>query len=235
MDSNISTGAWRAPRSHFVAGAEASFLDELAEELGKDPIELSLELFERAKANPVGDNNDYDADRYAGVIKLVKEKAGWGQDKPGVYRGFAAYYCHNSYAAEIVDVKLVDDRPVIDKVWCAADCGIVINPEGAKNQLEGGINDGLGHAMYSALTFTDGQPDQNNFDSYRLMRNEEAPVDIETFFVENNIDPTGLGEPGLPPAAGALANALYKATGRRYYNQPFSMRRRELGVRVRRI
>ena len=235
MDSNITTGAWRAPRSHFVAGVEAAFLDELAEELGKDPIDFSLELFDRAINNPVGDNNDYDPARYAGVIKLIREKAKWDEERPGIYRGFGAYYCHNSYAAEIVDIKLVDDRPVIDKVWCAVDCGIVINPEGAKNQLEGGIVDGIGHAMYSAMTFTDGVPDQNNFDSYRMMRNMEAPFDIETFFVENNIAPTGLGEPGLPPASGALANALYKATGRRYYNQPFSMRRRELGVRIRRI
>jgi isoquinoline 1-oxidoreductase beta subunit len=233
MDSNISTGAWRAPRSHFVAGAEASFLDELAEELGKDPIDLSLELFERSINDPVGEENDYDPKRYAGVIKLVREKANWGEERPGIYRGFAAYFCHNSYAAEIVDIKLVDDRPVVDKVWCAADCGIVVNPEGAKNQLEGGIVDGIGHAMYSAMTFTDGVPDQNNFDSYRLIRNDEAPFDIESFFVENDIAPTGLGEPGLPPAAGALANALYKATGKRYYHQPFSLSRRELGVRVR--
>ena len=213
----------------------ASFLDELAEELGKDPIDLSLELFDRAINNPIGDNNDYDPKRYAGVIKLVKEKSGWSEERPGIYRGFGAYFCHNSYAAEIVDIKLVDDRPVLDKVWCAVDCGIVINPEGAKNQIEGGIIDGIGHAMYSALTFTEGAPDQNNFDSYRLIRNEEAPFDIETFFVESDTAPTGLGEPGLPPASGALANALYKATGRRNYNQPFSLRRRELGVRIRRI
>ncbi|MEN8250183.1 MAG: molybdopterin cofactor-binding domain-containing protein [Bacteroidota bacterium] len=232
LDSNISTGAWRAPRSNFIAGAEASFLDELAEELGKDPIDLSLELFESAINNPIGKKNDYDPKRYKGVINLLKEKANWGSEQPGVHRGFAAYYCHNSYVAEIVDVKMENNKPVIAKVWCSADCGIVINPEGAKNQLEGGIIDGIGHAMYSALTVTDGKPDQDNFTSYKLIKQQEAPLEIESFFVENEIDPTGLGEPGLPPAIGALANALYKATGKRYYNQPFALDGHELGVRI---
>lgn len=233
LESNISTGAWRAPSSHFIAGAEASFMDELAEALGKDTVDLYLELFDRSMIDPVGKNNDYDPKRYKGVIELVKEKANWGVNQPGIYRGFAAYYCHNSYSAEVVDVKMVDDKPVVAKVWCAADCGIVINPDGASNQLEGGIVDGIGHAMYSALTLNSGEPDQNNFDSYRMIRNEEAPFEIETFLVESDIAPTGLGEPGLPPVSGALANALYKATGKRYYNQPFNLSRRELGVRVR--
>jgi isoquinoline 1-oxidoreductase beta subunit len=97
----------------------------------------------------------------------------------------------------------------------------VVNPEGAKNQLEGGIVDGLGHTLYSEMTFTDGKPDQSNFHNYKLIRNSEAPLEIECFFVENGIDPTGLGEPGLPPAGAALANALYTATSRRLTTQPF--------------
>jgi isoquinoline 1-oxidoreductase beta subunit len=113
------------------------------------------------------------------------------------------------------------NEPKVDKVWCAVDCGIVINPLSAKNQIEGGIVDGIGHASYSALTFADGKPDQTNFDSYRLIRYGEVPKEIETFFVDNGIDPTGLGEPSLPPIAAALANALYKATGKRYYQQPY--------------
>lgn len=222
LDSNISTGAWRAPRSNFVAGAEQSFLDEVAEAAGKDPIDFRLELFERARTNPVGEEHDYDASRYAGALELVREKSGWDQPRDGVYRGVAAYYSHNSYVAEIVDLVMEDGRPRIDKVWAGVDCGIVVNPDAARNQVEGGIIDGIGHATYSALTLTDGKPDQNNFDRYRLIRNAEAPRAIETHFVDNGIDPTGLGEPGLPPAIGALANALYRATGRRLYDQPFS-------------
>ncbi|MGH1432840.1 MAG: molybdopterin cofactor-binding domain-containing protein [Lewinella sp.] len=226
--SNISTGAWRAPRSNFIAGAEQAFLDEVAEAAGKDPIEFRLELFDRAIAKPVGEENDYEADRYAGVLKLVKEKAGWGAERVGVHRGVAAYYCHNSYVAQVVDVVMENDRPKVDKVWCAVDCGIVVNPEGAINQIEGGIIDGIGHAMYSAITFEDGKPQQRNFDKYRLIRHTEAPREIEVFFVENGIDPTGLGEPSLPPVIGALANALAKATGERLYHQPFELNSEEV-------
>lgn len=228
-ESNISTGAWRAPRSNFIACAEQSFIDEVAEAAGKDPIEFRLELFEKAKNNPVGDNNDYDAERYAGVLKLVKEKSGWGKDMPGVYRGVSAYYCHNSYVAQVIDLVMENNQPKVKKVWCAVDCGIVINPDAAKNQIEGGIVDGIGHAMYSALTFKDGRPEQENFDKYRLIRLAEAPEEIETFFVDNGIDPTGLGEPSLPPIQAALANAMAKATGQRVYSQPFINEKALLG------
>ncbi len=221
LESNITTGAWRAPRSHFMAIAEQCFLDEVAEAAGKDPIEFRLELFDRAIQNPVGEENDYDPERYAGVLKLVREKSNWGKETAGIYRGVSAYYCHNSYVAQVVDLAMEEGKPKIKKVWCAVDCGIVVNPDAAKNQIEGGIVDGIGHAMYSALTFKDGVPEQNNFHQYRLIRHREAPESIEVFFVDNGIDPTGLGEPSLPPVAAALANALYKATGERLYDQPF--------------
>ncbi len=221
LKSNISVGAWRAPMSNFIAFAEQSFLDEVAEEVGKDPIDFRLELFDRAIANPVGENNDYDAKRYAGVLKLVREKSNWGQATPGISRGVSAYYCHNSYVAQVVDIKMEGNLPKIQKVWCAIDCGIVVNPEGARNQVEGGIIDGIGHAMYSQMTFTDGKPDQSNFNKYKLMRHQDAPQEIEIFFVQNGIDPTGLGEPSLPPVAAALANAIYAATGKRVRQQPF--------------
>lgn len=220
-NTNITTGAWRAPRSHFTAGAEQSFLDEVAELAGKDPIEFRLELFDRAISNPIGNRNDYDANRYAGVLKLVKEKSNWGTSTPGIHRGVAAYFCHNSYVAEVIDIAMEDDKPKIKKVWCAVDCGIVINRDAAVNMVQGGVVDGVGHAMYSQLTFKDGTPQESNFNQYRLIRHSQAPEAIEVFFVENDVDPTGLGEPGLPPAIGALANALYKATGERHYHQPF--------------
>ena len=224
LQTNVTTGAWRAPASNFIAGAEQAFLDEVAEAAGRDPIDFRLELFERAINNPVGDpaKNDYDPERYAGVLKLVREKANWDAGSPsGVARGVSAYYCHNSYVAQVLDLVMEGNKPTVNKVWCAVDCGIVINPLSAKNQIEGGIVDGIGHASYSALTFRDGRPDQTNFDKYRLIRIGEAPKEIETFFVDNGIDPTGLGEPSLPPVSAALANALYKATGTRFYNQPF--------------
>ena len=222
LQTNVTTGAWRAPRSNFIAGAEQAFIDEVAEAAGKDPLDFRLELFDRAINNPVGDpeSNDYDPARYAGVLKLVKEKANWGTDT-GKARGVAAYYCHNSYVAQVIELEDGGDIPRVDNIWCAVDCGIVINPLAAKNQIEGGMIDGIGHSTYSAMTFKDGKPEQSNFDTYRLIRHSEAPKNIEVHFVDNGIDPTGLGEPSLPPAIAALSNALYKATGRRYYKQPF--------------
>ena len=221
IDSNVTTGAFRAPRSNFIAGAEQSFLDEIAEEIGKDPIELRLELLEKARTNPVGESNDYEADRYAGVLKLVRDKSNWGQDNPDLHRGVSAYFCHNSYVAQVLDLVMKDGSPVVEKVYCAIDCGIVVNPDAASNLAEGGIVDGIGHAMYSELTLKEGMAEQNNFDKYRLIRHSEAPKSIEVHFVENEIDPTGLGEPPFPPIMGAVANALYKATGKRFYDQPF--------------
>jgi len=221
IPTDISVGAFRAPRSNFIAGAEQSFLDEVAEAMGRDPIQMRLDLFEKVKTNPVGKRNDYDADRYAGVLKLVREKSGWDKPKEGVARGVAAYFCHRSYVAHVFDVVMKENKPVIEKVTTAVDCGIVINPDAATNLSEGAVIDAIGHGMYSAMTFTNGVPDHNNFDSYRMIRNTEAPKSIEVHFVKSEIDPTGMGEPSGPPAIGALANALYKATGKRYYNQPF--------------
>ena len=221
IDSSISTGAFRAPRSNFIAGAEQSFLDELAEEVGKDPIQFRLDMLKRAKNDPVGEENDYDPARYAGVLELVRDKAGWNNGNSTSSKGVAAYYCHNSYVAQILEMDLKDNEPVIDRVTCAVDCGIVVNPDAAKNMVEGGTIDGIGHALYSELSFKDGGVQQNNFDSYRLIRHREAPKKIDVHFVENGIDPTGLGEPPFPPVQGALANALYKATGKRIYKQPF--------------
>jgi CO/xanthine dehydrogenase Mo-binding subunit len=221
IESNISTGAFRAPGSNFNAVAEQSFLDEVAEAAGKDPVQFRLDLLKRAQENPVGERNDYDAARYASVLELVRDKSGWDTASNGKNRGVAAYFCHNSYVANVVDIEMENNRPVVQKVYAAVDCGIVVNPDAAVNMTEGSIVDGIGHAMYSELTFSEGQPEQNNFDSYRLIRHAESPREIEVHFVENDIDPTGLGEPPYPPVMGALANALYKATGERYYHQPF--------------
>ncbi len=220
VDSNITIGSFRAPRSNFMASAEQSFLDELAEVAGKDPIAFRLELLDRAKTNPVGKNNDYDPDRYAGVLRLVREKSNWNDTSDG-NRGVSAYFCHNSYAAHVLDMEIKDGKPVVEKVICAVDCGIVVNPDAATNLAEGGIVDGIGNALYGELTFKDGVPQKSNFDKYRMIRMAEAPKEIEVHFVESDIDPTGLGEPTFPPIFAAVANALYKAKGERFYQQPY--------------
>ena len=121
-----------------------------------------------------------------------------------------------------MEVVFKNNQPKVKKVWCAVDCGIVINKEGATNMIEGRIIDGIGHAMYSELKFENGSSVHKNFDTYNFIRHNQSPSEIEVFFVENEITPTGLGEPALPPAVGALANALYKATGSRFYHQPFA-------------
>jgi len=221
IDSNITIGAFRAPRSNFLGGAEQSFMDEVAELAGKDPIAFRLELFERAKKNPVGKNNDYDADRYAGVIKLVKEKSNWDGPNTGVHRGVAAYFCHNTYVAEVIDLVIKDNKPVIEKVYAAVDCGVVVNPDAGANMGQGAIIDGIGNALFGEMTFQQGVPQKNNFNTYRMIRHSEAPKSVEVHFVKNEEHPTGLGEPLFPPIFGALANALYKAKGKRLYEQPF--------------
>jgi isoquinoline 1-oxidoreductase subunit beta len=222
IPSNVTIGAFRAPRSNFNAAAEQSFLDELAETMGKDPIDFRLELLKRAKENPVGKNNEYDADRYAGVLKLVKEKSGWNNaDNKNYSRGVAAYFCHNSYAAHVVDVIKRDGQPYVERVYSAIDCGVVINPDAAINMVEGAVVDGIGNALYGGLTLKDGVPEQNNFNRYRMIRLREAPKKIDVSFVQNDIDPTGLGEPPFPPIFAAVANALYKNTRKRFYDQPF--------------
>ncbi|MBC6367552.1 molybdopterin cofactor-binding domain-containing protein [Algoriphagus sp. AK58] len=222
VESNITIGAFRAPRSNFIAAAEQSFLDELAELMGKDPIEFRLELLKRAETNPVGENNDYDAKRYAGVLELVRDKSKWNTPAAGVHRGVSAYFCHNSYVAEVVDIKIVDSKPVVEKVYAAVDCGLVINPDAATNMGEGAIIDGIGNAFFGELTFENGVPSKTNFDKYRMIRQKETPKSIEVHFVDSKEDPTGLGEPFFPPVFAALANSLYKATGKRYYEQPFA-------------
>ena len=221
IDSNITVGSFRAPSSNFMASSEQSFLDEVAEAAAKDPIDFRLELLERAMQNPVGEQNDYDPRRYAAVLKLVKKKSGWDKQNSKVHRGVAAYFCHNSYAAQVLDMKWEDNKPVIEKVTCAIDCGIVINPDAAANLCEGGIVDGLGNALYGEMTFENGVPQKSNFDNYRLICMSEAPKEIDVHFVKSDIDPTGLGEPTFPPIFAAVANAMYKSTGKRYYNQPF--------------
>ena len=221
IDSNISTGAFRAPRSNFMASAEQSFLDEVAELAGVDPIDFRLQLLKRAETNPVGQNNDYDPARYAGVLRLVREKSGWDAMPKSTPKGVAAYFCHNSYAAQVVTLAKSKDELKVENVYSASDCGIVVNPDSARNMVEGAVIDAIGVALYGEMTFTNGVPDKRNFDRYRMIRINEIPQKIDCHFVENSVDPTGLGEPPFPPVFPAIANAIYRATGQRLYEQPF--------------
>ncbi|WP_439556083.1 molybdopterin cofactor-binding domain-containing protein [Dyadobacter sp.] len=216
--SPITTGPWRAPITNFLAYAEQSFIDEVAEAAGKDPVAFRLALLEKAKKSPAGEVK-YDVDRMIGVIKLAAEKSNWGKKK-GVHQGFSVYFSHRSYVAQVGEVVVEKGKPVLKNVIAAVDCGIVINKSGSLQQVRGGVVDGLGHAMYGNMTFKDGTPDQSNFNGFRLIRMNEIP-EVEVHFVENGISPTGLGEPALPPTGGAAANAFYKATKQRLRNQPF--------------
>jgi isoquinoline 1-oxidoreductase beta subunit len=227
--SPITTGAWRAPITNFLAFAEQAFLDEVAMESKKDPVKFRLDLLDRAKQTPVGAIK-YDIDRMKGVINLAAEKSAWGTKK-GVSQGFSVYFSHRSYVAQVAEVAMKKGKPVIQKIYVGADCGVVVNISGANQQVKGGVIDGLGHAMFSQLTFKNGAAEQKNYNTYRMIRMKEAP-DVEVAFVNNGIDPTGLGEPALPPTGGAVANALFKATGKRLYNQPFAKQEQMKGVNL---
>ncbi|HCZ35896.1 MAG TPA: isoquinoline 1-oxidoreductase, partial [Cytophagales bacterium] len=227
--SPITTGAWRAPITNFLAFAEQAFLDEVALAAKKDPVQFRLDLLDKAKQSPTGEIK-YDIDRMKSVINLAAEKSGWGKKK-NLAQGFSVYFSHRSYVAQVAEVEMVSGNPVLKKIIAASDCGIVINLSGAKQQVAGGIVDGLGHALYGQVTFKDGAAEQRNFNNYKLIRYNEVPQ-VEVHFVDNGIDPTGLGEPALPPTGGAVANAIFKATGKRLYNQPFTLQEEMKGVKL---
>ncbi len=217
--SAVTTGPWRAPITNFLGFAEQAFLDEVAEAAGKDPVQMRLQLLAKVISNPVG-KITYEPARFEEVIKQVAEKAQW-KKKPGVHQGFSVYYSHFSYVAQIAEVKVENGKPKVTKVTAVTDCGEVINLSGAENQVKGAIIDGMGHALYAKLNFQAGVASPQNFNAYRLIRGNEVPV-IDAHFVNNGIAPTGLGEPALPPTGGSIANAIYAATKKRHYKQPFS-------------
>lgn len=216
--SPITTGAWRAPVTNFLAFAEQSFIDEVAMAAGKDPVQFRLDLLQKARTKPVGEIR-YNIDRMETVIKTAAEKSGWGTKK-GVSQGFSVYFSHASYVAQVAEAVMKDGKPVIKKIYAVSDCGEVINKSGALQQVMGAIVDGYGHAMFGKLSFKDGVPEQTNYHNYRMIRMKEIP-EVEAHFIDNGIDPTGLGEPALPPTGGAVANAIFKATGIRLKQQPF--------------
>ncbi|MBP6003594.1 MAG: xanthine dehydrogenase family protein molybdopterin-binding subunit [Pyrinomonadaceae bacterium] len=219
--SNTPTGWWRAPGANTLAFVAESFMDEVCTELKKDPVAFRLELLKKAKEQTVGKIN-YDPEKYKSVIELVAKMSKWGSKTPGVFRGFSTWYSFGSYVAQVVDVHMVNGQPKVKKVFCAVNCGRVINLSGAENQVQGSIVDGISHAMFPKVTFVNGAVAETNFNTYKFLRMKDAPTEIDVQFVESDEAPTGLGEPALPPVAAALANAIFAATGKRLRKLPFA-------------
>jgi isoquinoline 1-oxidoreductase beta subunit len=221
LPTNIPMGYWRAPGHNVLGFAAESFMDEVCHELKKDPVAFRLELLEKAKQQPVGKVN-YNPDKFRSVIELVAAMSNWGKKTaPDTFFGFATWFSFNTYVAEVVELKLVDGKARVQKVYCAVNCGRVVNLSGAENQVQGAIVDGIGHALLTKLTFDKGAAVETNFNSYRFLRMKNAPLDVVVKFVPSEEPPTGLGEPALPPIAAALANALFAATGKRHRKMPF--------------
>jgi isoquinoline 1-oxidoreductase beta subunit len=226
------TGPMRAPGSNAMAFVFESFLDELAEAAGKDPLDFRLEvygdpqIFEPPPPILGIPQPEFDTSRVHGVLNRVAEVSDWrnrDQLPLGTGMGLAFYYCHFGYFAEVVQVTVGPNGiPNVDRVWVAGDIGShIINPTGAENQVQGAALDGIGQALNLAITFEEGRVVQTNFHDYPLLRiSQAAPVEVH--FVRSDNPPTGLGEPSLPPAIPALVNAIYAATGKRVRSLPIN-------------
>ncbi len=199
---------WRSVGHTHNGYVTEAFFDEMAAAAGQDPYELRRQLLE-------------DHPRHLGVLELAAEKAGWGEDLgPGRGRGIAVHESFGSFVAEVVDVTVSEDGEFsVDRVVCVVDCGIAINPDVIRAQMEGGIGYALSAALREEVTLAAGEVQQRNFDRYRPLAIDEMP-DVEVHIVPSAEPPTGVGEPGTPPLAPALVNALANATGKRIYRMP---------------
>ena len=241
MPFSQPTGPMRAPGSNGLAYAFQGFLDEVAYAAKRDPMQFQLEILGEPRTIPVppgpfGPMPPYDTGRMRGVIEAVRDKSGWeksglyalarqGSDKrpagPRTGMGFACYYCHLGYFAEVVKATVDEQGSVrVDKVWVAADVGSqIVNPSGALNQVQGAVLDGLGQALGLGLDIEGGQVTATNFHEFPLLRMYQAPP-VEVHFLRTENPPTGLGEPALPPVLPALVNAVFAATGTRVRKLP---------------
>jgi isoquinoline 1-oxidoreductase beta subunit len=200
---------WRSVGSTHTAYSTETFLDELAEAAGKDPVQFRKGMLAK---HP----------RHLKVLELAAEKAGWGTPLPkGKGRGIALHESFNSFVAQVAEVSVdARGRLKVERVVCAVDCGLAINPDVVMAQMEGGIGYGLGAILHNAITLKDGQVEQSNFDTYEPFRMDEMPR-VEVHIVPSTAPPTGVGEPGVPLVGPAIANAVYAATGQRIRSLPF--------------
>jgi len=228
IPSKMPTGPWRAPGSNAIAFAIQCFLHECAVAAGRDHVEFLLEVMATTpppqQAGPGGFGMPgLNPERAAGVIRLAAEKAGWGRKLPeGRGLGLAFHFSHQGHFAEVAEVSVDADRRVtVHKVWVAGDIGPIVNLSGAENQVQGSVIDGFSTAMGLEITFEKGRVQQRNFDGYPLLRMTQAP-EVEVHFVDSDYPPTGVGEPALPPAAPAICNAIYAASGHRVRTLPLT-------------
>ncbi|MBC6439272.1 MAG: xanthine dehydrogenase family protein molybdopterin-binding subunit [Rhodospirillales bacterium] len=194
---------WRSVGHTQNAYVMETLIDRIAAETGRDPVEFRLKLLA---------DGTRDQQRLAGVLGLAAGHAGWGSPAAGRFQGVAVHKSFESYVAEIAEVSVHDGRIKIERVVCAVDCGVAVNPDVVRAQMEGGIGYGLGAVMRNKITLTSGEVDQWNFPDYEPLRIDDMPV-IEVHIMPSAEPPTGVGEPGTPPAGPALANAIAAATG----------------------
>lgn len=231
--SGVPVAWWRSVEHSITGFVVESFLDEVAAAAGADPLAFRMQLLAEPRKvdDPVSPNTPpLDTERFKAVLKLAAEKAGWGKPlakgrgpsaslRTG--RGIACAYSFQTYVAEVAEVTVgKDGRVKVDRVVCAVDCGTAINPDGIKAQMEGGVVYALSAALKGEITIRDGAVVEGNFNDYDVLRIDEMPV-VETYIVSSTEPPTGTGEPGVPPLAAAVANAVFAATGKRLRRLPF--------------
>ena len=217
IEINVPTGPWRSPGHSAYCWPYQSFFDEVALATGRDPLKFRLDLLSRSYGE-----TQIDRQRASDTLKLAAAKAGWGTRELDANRGLgiAFHYDHGGYVAYVAEVAADGSFIKVEKVFAAVDVGPVINLSGAKNQVEGGFVDGLSTANLE-ITFANGAVQQSNFSDYELLRIGQAP-EIECHFIQSDNRPSGLGEPPLAPAAPAVTNAIFAATGTRIRELPFS-------------
>ena len=225
--SRVPRGAWRAPGHNATAWVDQCFIDEMAHLAGKDPIAFRLEVVgHEDRMMPYRDHGGpaYSTKRLKNVIRLAAEKSAWYEPAPpGIFRGFACHFMFGAYVAEVISISMPHPQSVkLVKALAVVDCGLVINPSGARNQLEGGLIDGLSAALNQKIHIADGKTVEKNLDDYKLLRMKDAPG-IEVHLVESDESPEGLGEMTLPPVAAALCNAIFAATGKRIRKLPVNL------------
>lgn len=219
LAAGIPTGFWRAPGDNGNVWATQCFLDELAHAAGKDPLAYTLDLL---AAVPAGGR--FDATKMTAVLKLATEKAKWGEKRPrGEGQGFAITFANSAYVAIVADVAVSQAGDLkIRKLTAAVDAGTIINLSGAEAQVQGSMLDGISAAWFQKVTIERGAAAQTNFNQYPMMRMNQSPTAVDVHFIKSSAPPTGLGEPALPPAAPAVCNAIFAATGRRIRTLPFA-------------